>query len=386
MKISKAEWNNYIKTMSQLSDKASKEFSEWANKNGGWRSIDRQLLAEVAWSIASKYAEGSSALAAEMYDSIALAENKNVPSAELSAEVEFGQLAKAVNGALKNSDNDNYVSAPVGRAVKQAGADTVLKNASRDGAEFAWIPSGDTCPFCLVIASNGWRRASKKNTNGGHAEHIHTNCNCQYAIRFNKNTQYEGFDPEVYQKMYYDADGSNSKEKLKSLQSAYYQANKEEINARKRENYALNKKKEAEIAKNNGKLIRIPQIPASTISEKVKNGEISLRLTYNSYNKHNEGTPEYERYKNSREKEGLNPQSVLTISMEEAQKIIYNQSGTGIIKVRNDGSATNIEQITCDKVIGYYYDKHIKYPTNKAAIHHGSKGSHLVPIKGNNYD
>lgn len=229
MKISKAEWNNYIKTMSQLSDKASKEFADWANRNGGWDQIDRQLLAEVAWSISSKYAEGSSALAAEMYDSIANAENVKVPSAEVSANVEFGQVAKAVNGALKHSTNDDFVSSPVGRAVKQAGADTMLKNAIRDGAEFAWVPHGDTCPFCLVLASNGWRKASKKTLNGGHAEHIHTNCDCQFVIRFDKDTQVEGYDPEAYEKIYYDAEGSNSKEKIAFLRKLYDKTNKTDI-------------------------------------------------------------------------------------------------------------------------------------------------------------
>ena len=212
--------------MSQISDKASKEFAEWANNNGGWDNIDRQLLAEAAWSISSKYAEASSALAAEMYEAIANAENVKVQTAELSADVEFGQIAKAINGALKHSTNDDFVSSPVGRAVKQAGADTMLKNASRDGAEFAWIPAGDTCPFCLVLASNGWQRASKKTTNGNHAEHIHTNCDCQFAIRFDKNSQVEGYDPSVYQKMYYDAEGKNSKEKLKYLQAQYRQEKK----------------------------------------------------------------------------------------------------------------------------------------------------------------
>ena len=78
MRITKAEWNNYIKNMSLLSDTASKEFSDWANENGGWETLDRQLMAEVAWSISSKYAEGSSALAAEMYEAIARAEKVNV--------------------------------------------------------------------------------------------------------------------------------------------------------------------------------------------------------------------------------------------------------------------------------------------------------------------
>ena len=217
MKITQAEWNDYVEKLSLLSDKASEDFKNFANKNGGWENIDRQILAEAGWTIASKYSEGSSALAAEMYDAIARAEKAKVPPAELSADIEFGTVAKAINGALKHSTNDDFVASTVGRAVKQAGADTMLKNASRDGAEFAWIPSGDTCAFCLVLASNGWRRASKKTTNGGHAEHIHTHCNCQFAIRFNNKTNVDGYDPESLQKMYYNADGNTPKDKINNI-------------------------------------------------------------------------------------------------------------------------------------------------------------------------
>lgn len=225
MRITKAEWNKYKNTMSQLSDRASKEFSDWVNQNGGWETIDRQLMAEAAWSIASRYAEGSSALAAEMYDAIALAERVNVPPAELYADIDFGELASAINGALKHSTDDDFVSSPVGRSVKQVGADTMLKNASRDRAEYAWIPSGDSCPFCMVLASKGWERASKKTIAGDHASHIHTHCDCQFAIRFNQRSQVEGYDPSYYARIYYDAEGKNSKEKLKSLQKEYRENN-----------------------------------------------------------------------------------------------------------------------------------------------------------------
>ena len=54
----------------------------------------------------------------------------------------------------------------------------LLKNAVRDGAEWAWVPHGDTCPFCITLASNGWQKASRKVLKGGHAEHIHANCDC----------------------------------------------------------------------------------------------------------------------------------------------------------------------------------------------------------------
>ena len=46
----------------------------------------------------------------------------------------------------------------------------MLKNALRDGAEFAWVPNGDTCAFCMTLASRGWQRASKRAIKNGHAE------------------------------------------------------------------------------------------------------------------------------------------------------------------------------------------------------------------------
>ena len=207
MKITQAEWNDYIFNLSLLSDKASDDYKLWVKKNGGWNNIDRQLLVEMAYNFAIKYAEGSSALSADFYDRIAERENskKYKGQAEVIDDLDFGTIAKGVNGALKHSSNDNFISSVVGRAVKQAGADTMLMNASRDGAEFAWIPSGDTCGFCLMLASRGWQKASKKTINGNHAEHIHTNCNCQFAIRFNKDTNVEGYNPEEYLKQYEEA-------------------------------------------------------------------------------------------------------------------------------------------------------------------------------------
>lgn len=138
--------------------------------------------------------------------------------------------------------------------------------------------------------------------------------------------------------------------------------------------------------KDNLPLIRIPEYPASSVIKKVKSGRYSLRLTWNSYNKHVEGHPDYLRYLESRLKKNLGPQGVLTISKEEAQEIIYKKSGTGIIKLNRYGEPLDFEYITCDKVIGKYYDKGEWYETKKARIDHGKDGSHLIPIKGKNYD
>ena len=131
---------------------------------------------------------------------------------------------------------------------------------------------------------------------------------------------------------------------------------------------------------------RIPQIPASTITKKIEAGEYGLKFSWQNYNKHAEGTKDFERYKESRIAKGLGPQSRLTISRDEAQEIIKNKSGTGIIRVTKDGKARNIEMIECDNIVGEYYQKTEYIKTNKAAIYYSKRGAHLVPIKGNNYD
>jgi len=124
----------------------------------------------------------------------------------------------------------------VSRLVKRAGADTTLKNALRDGAEFAWIPQGDTCAFCLTLASRGWQKASQAAIKGGHAEHIHANCDCEYAIRFDGRSTVAGYDPDKYLRQYRAADGDINK-----LRRVNYAANKERINAQKRAAYAARK-------------------------------------------------------------------------------------------------------------------------------------------------
>ena len=128
------------------------------------------------------------------------------------------------------------IESGVSRLVKQAGADTTLKNALRDGAEWAWVPHGDTCAFCITLASRGWQRASDKALKGGHAQHIHANCDCEYAIRFNANTTVAGYDPEKYLQQYEDAGGD-----INAMRRANYAEHKDIINAKKRAAYAARK-------------------------------------------------------------------------------------------------------------------------------------------------
>lgn len=234
-------WLSYIGKLRRLNTTVANCMQAYVDQYG---VSDSQKLIDVAYGLVTKYGEGSAALACEMYDALAELQGAHVPAAEPAETAEYGEVARMVN-ATRNSTPQ--LKSGVSRLVKRAGADTMLKNALRDGAEFAWVPNGDTCAFCMTLSSRGWQRASKKAIKNGHAEHIHANCDCTYAIRFDPEVNVEGYDPDAYLKAYRDA-GSDVNE----LRRIHYAENRERINAQKRAAYAARKLNDIEIGRSIG--------------------------------------------------------------------------------------------------------------------------------------
>ena len=234
MQITANAWNEYITRLSRLNQKAGQLMRQYIDTHG---TGDADALITYAAALVTKYGEGSAELACQMYDALAEAANAGVPAAEPAEPADYGEVARMVNAT--KSQNPANLPNGVSRLVKRAGADTTLKNAVRDGAEWAWVPHGDTCPFCITLASNGWQKASSKVLKGGHAEHIHANCDCEFAIRFDHNTTVAGYDPEKYLKQYRDAGGDINK-----MRRVNYADNKERINAQKRAAYAARRLRE----------------------------------------------------------------------------------------------------------------------------------------------
>jgi hypothetical protein len=262
------EWVKYRDLLTKLSTQASEEFKNAVfGADGmfggvGLENIPRNQIIDLAYALVTKYGEASATLSAQMYDEIAELAKANVPPAVPAETASIDEVGKTVNGILKDTQNEDVLSNSIGRMVKQAAADTTLKNALRDGAQVAWIPHGDTCAFCITLASRGWENVSRKTLKNGHAEHIHSNCDCEYGVRFNENQNVEGYDPDKYLDMYYGDywmdkldgeaydefveshrfyEGYNSKENINSMRRIFYQENKDKINAQKRSAYAKRK-------------------------------------------------------------------------------------------------------------------------------------------------
>lgn len=247
MTISAKAWKNYITALRKVSDRATSEmeaFIRTQSNRFNEQLITRDeyyaLVIDYAFALATRYGEAAGAAACDMYDAISELQGAKVPPATMAPTATRNDVAKAVNGTMKTG-NPKIVAESIGRQVKLVSVDTMLKNAERDGDEWAWIPQGDTCAFCITLASRGWQPASKITLKNGHAEHVHANCDCTYAVR-HTNTKVkldvEGYDPQEYRDLYYDAP-------LRDDESA---TPKNRINAMRRQFYAENGTEELDIS------------------------------------------------------------------------------------------------------------------------------------------
>lgn len=230
MQITARAWNEYITRLSRLNQKAGQLMREYMD---GHPEADTDALIRYAYALVTKYGEGSAELACQMYDALAEAQGITLPAAEPAPTATYGEVTGMVKAT---QDSPANLQSGVSRMVKQAGADTTVHNAIRDGAEWAWVPHGDACPFCRMLASNGWQKASQKLLKKGHAQHIHSNCDCEFAVRFSRDFDVSGYDPEKYLRQYRAA-GSD----VNALRRIDYAARKDVINAQKRAAYAARK-------------------------------------------------------------------------------------------------------------------------------------------------
>lgn len=273
MKIPERAWNNYRDTLHKIDERASDEMTAFLEKIGGYEGHEQEVV-DFAYGLATKYGEAAGALACEMYDAIATAEGADVPPAVPAQTATYEETATAVRGSAKVSEE--VIPNAVSRLTKMAGADTTLQNARRDGALCAWIPSGDTCAFCRMLASNGWRKASKQTLKGGHADHIHAHCDCQFAISFKGGEEYKDiYDPQALYDEYYDAlqGGGNWRDALNRMRREDYakmpQKEKDLLNARRRAEYA---KKHGKVLEEKRDVVEEAFTPQTRLLQSLKDG------------------------------------------------------------------------------------------------------------------
>lgn len=141
--------------------------------------------------------------------------------------------------------------------------------------------------------------------------------------------------------------------------------------------YALKTQRQAEAAQaalQNEKNVAI-------LKEKIASGEISTAIRPQVQASHIEGAMEFERYKAQRLANGQTPQSIMTITMQEAQKFVDSHVGTGtvVVQTQKSGAVKIIEYTNADRVIGQYYKENAYHNTKRGGIYYSKNGTHVVP-------
>jgi SPP1 gp7 family putative phage head morphogenesis protein len=122
--------------------------------------------------------------------------------------------------------------------------------------------------------------------------------------------------------------------------------------------------------------------PDSQIRQEILSNPHRLENYSNQqYNKHKEGTKQYEQYKQERLKKGRTEQSSLLISYEEGIEIVKKYAGTGVFSRNRQGVWRKEEFVDTDSIIGIVRNiDGTETQTNRIQIKYGENNVHIVPV------
>jgi len=248
MRVSRRAWRRYQQAHRALQDAAKRELEEYFDSLP-W-DVDEpralRMLQAKAIELAERYGTADATLSAGFYDGVMVAQGAHVPPAPVMSP-NGRYVAQDVADAVRHATSAETARGMSGSAlsghVKRAGIRSMQAAAQRDRAQWAWVCIGDSCAFCRTLGSQGWQVASRRVIAGSHAEHIHDNCDCQFAVsRPGETLDIDGYDPDALLDEYSDADpnGDGSRGQINSMRRAdYTQEYADQRNARRRELYAL---------------------------------------------------------------------------------------------------------------------------------------------------
>ena len=147
------------------------------------------------------YGDAASTAAADLYDELAEASPKTLPTAAVDTSDVSGYVDKEVRyqaGKLVDGAPSAFAAAVAACAsdqVSRRANATMAGNVQRDHIRYARVPmGGETCTFCAMLASRGFVYRSAKSA--GEGTHWHRNCRCKVVPETAGTV--EGYDPDEW--------------------------------------------------------------------------------------------------------------------------------------------------------------------------------------------
>lgn len=194
-------------TRTQLVEYAIEEFQYWVKQG-----LTEEELFSIATQLGEKYGLLASELGAQWYDLCTqLAEIEAEPAelSPVSTEDINARVTAAMNAepGLIDSVFNSYLQNVINDSIRKTGSDNLWRDYERGlaGGKWARVPVGETCAWCLMLASNGAWYLSEETALGTSADHYHNKCNC-IAVYHADAESIKGYkELEKYKQMYYSA-------------------------------------------------------------------------------------------------------------------------------------------------------------------------------------
>ena len=220
----------FSRTLQHISQEARSEFQKLLSEVdfSDW-SIAANQLRTLIQGIVSRYGLASAEIGAQWYeycrkmnfDSRYTAIVGEVSRYSVSSDVN-AEIDKLFNGEVNEAELVSLLSGAVVDQVQKQARDTILSNLNAEYLDaiargdksfaskcgYARVTTGDSCAFCIMLASRGFVYASERTaTKSKRGDKYHNHCHC-VAVPFAKADSINGYEKTLYKhkQMYHDAD------------------------------------------------------------------------------------------------------------------------------------------------------------------------------------
>lgn len=193
---------------SQLKQAAIDEFMEYVHEG---MTVDE--VVDIAAQVAYKYSMLGEELGAQWYDLCSQlagidADDAYLPEVDAQGIAQRASTVAKSGGDVKSVFNE-FLSNQIQESIRRTGTANLWRDYERGLTPGKWarVTVGDTCAWCLMLASQGaWYLTEKSALTSKHGGNYHQNCNC-IAVYHADPESISGYTKlEEYKQMYYDAD------------------------------------------------------------------------------------------------------------------------------------------------------------------------------------
>lgn len=198
----------------QLKQAAIEEFMEYVYEG---MTVDE--LVDAATTVAMKYHYLGCELGAQWYDLCSELAGLDVEPAYIP-ETDTEQISGRVKATVESSPDsstigeifNSWLSNEIENSIRMTGSANLWRDYERGKAPGKWsrVPVGETCAWCLMLASQGAWYVSEKTALGADPGHYHNDCDCKAVYHADAESIKGYTELDTYKSMYYAAENARS--------------------------------------------------------------------------------------------------------------------------------------------------------------------------------